>query len=173
MFLRSIVNALKPQKCTNLILQLYVSRRQSIEQALKSARSSSFWKYFRYILAIGFVGGFLVKSFVEDRIRERDVKRLLAYYKQTAPGTINDGDRHNAYYLCWKYKGKKDKLWKRLETKYGHPVLTLKEYEELEAEQEEAAAAAAEQEEKDTAAGAQEDDENVDLDAEDNTKEEL
>lgn len=143
---------------------------QSIEQALKSAQSSSFWKYFRYILAIGFVGGFLVKSFIEDRIRERDVKRLLGFYKQNVPGSINDGDRNNAYYLCWKYKGKKDKLWKRLESKYGEPILTLKEYEELEAEQEAAAAAEKEDDAKTTE---EEDDENVDLDEEDNTKEEL
>ncbi len=98
-----------------------------------------------------------MKSFVDERIREHDVKRILAYYKSVAPGTINDGDKGNAYYLCWKYKGKKAKLWKRLETKYGSPVLTLKEYEEIEAE---AAAKAKEEEE-----------ENVDLD--DEQKEEL
>lgn len=135
------------------------TNRQSIEQALQTARSSAFWKYIRIILAIGFFGGFLVKSFVEDRIREHDVKRVLAFYKQVAPGSINDGDKHNAHYLCWKYKGKKDKLWKRLEKKYGAPVLTLKEYEEMEAE----AAAAAEQEEED----------NVNLDEEESPSEEL
>ena len=70
------------------------------------------------------------------------------------------GDKHNAYYLRWKYKGKKDILWKRLESKYDMPVLLLKEYEELEAE--EAAAAAALEEEE----------EEMDLDADDN-KEEL
>jgi hypothetical protein len=139
--------------------------RQSIEQALKSARSSTFWYYLRWILVVGFIGGFLVKSFVEDRIRERDVKRVLAFYKHAAPGTIIDGDKHNAYYLCWKYKNKKDKLWKRLETKYDTPVLSLKEYEELEAEEEAAAAAAA-------AAAEEAEDEDLDLDAED-SKEEL
>lgn len=137
----------------------FLSYRQSIEQALKSAKSTIFWKYFRTILVVGFVGGFLVKSFVEDRIRKHDVKRVLAFYKNVAPGTINDGDQHNAHYLCWKYKGKKDKLWRRLEKKYGFPVLTLEEYEDLEA------AAAAEKE--------KEEEENVDLDAEDETKEEL
>ena len=138
---------------------MHTMHRQSIEQALKSANSSTFWKYFRIILAIGFFGGFLVKSFVEDRIRERDVKRILAFYHHAAPNTISDGDRHNAYYLCWKYKGKKDKLWKRLESKYDMPVLSLKEYEELEAE-EAAVAAALEKEE-----------EEMDLDADDNKKE--
>ena len=38
------------------------------------------WKYFRIILAVGFFGGFLVKSFVEDRIRKLDVKHILAFY---------------------------------------------------------------------------------------------
>ena len=85
------------------------------------------------------------------------MKRILAFYKHVAPNTINDGDKGNAYYLCWKYKGKKNKLWRRLETKYDQPVLTLKEYEELEAE---AAAKAKEEEE-----------ENLDLD--DEKKEEL
>ncbi len=96
---------------------------------------------------------------MEDRIREHDVKRILAFYKHNASGTISDGDRHNAYYLCWKYKGKKDRLWKRLEKKYGQPVLTLKEYEEMEA----TAAVAA----------AQEEEENLDLDGEETTSEEL
>lgn len=135
-----------------------VSDGQSIEQALKSAKSSTFWYWFRIIAVVGFVGGFLVKSFVEDRIRERDVTRVLKYYKHVAPGTISDGDRHNAYYLCWKYKNKKDKLWKKLEHKYGVPVLQTKEYEAIEAEEEAAAAAKAASEP-----------EEVDLDEEENT----
>ena len=92
------------------------------------------------------------------------MKRLLSYYKAVAPGTINDGDQHNAHYLCWKYKGKKEKLWKRLETKYGEPVLSIQEYEELEAEME---AQAGEQ------AAKEEEEEDIDLDAEENNKEEL
>lgn len=36
---------------------------------------------------------------------------------------MSDGDLHNARYLVWKYKGKKAKLWKSLEKKYGAPVL--------------------------------------------------
>jgi hypothetical protein len=82
------------------------------------------------LLAILFFGGFLVKSYVEEKIFERDTKRLLAYYKHIVPGSIMDGDLHNAQYLVWKYRGKKDKLWKRLETKYGVPVLHPDEYED-------------------------------------------
>lgn len=49
---------------------------------------------------------------------------------------MNDGDNHNAQYLCWKYKGTKDKLWRRLETKYGEPVKELHEYEAMADEEE-------------------------------------
>ena len=72
--------------------------------------------------SILFVGGFLVKSYVEERIFQRDTERVLAYYKRAAPNSLHDGNEHGARYLVWKYKGKKDKLWKRLETKYGIPV---------------------------------------------------
>jgi hypothetical protein len=74
----------------------------------------------------------MVKSYVEERVFERDTKRLLAYYKHVVPGSIMDGDEHNARYLVWKYRGKKNKLWKRLETKYGEPVLEIHEYPEEE-----------------------------------------
>jgi hypothetical protein len=84
------------------------------------------------LAAILFFGGFMVKSYVEERVFERDTKRLLAYYKHVVPGSIMDGDEHNARYLVWKYRGKKDKLWKRLETKYGEPVLGIHEYPEEE-----------------------------------------
>ncbi len=69
-----------------------------------------------------FIGGFLVKSFVEERIFQRDTERVLAYYKRAAPNSLHDGNEHGARYLVWKYKGKKDKLWRRLESKYGIPV---------------------------------------------------
>ncbi len=71
------------------------------------------------------------------------MNRVLAFYKNVAPGSINDGDKGNAYYLVWKYKGKKAKLWRRLEAKYGYPVLTLKEYQTIQAEADAAAEAAA------------------------------
>jgi len=76
----------------------------------------------------------MVKSYVEERVFERDTKRLLAYYKHIVPGSIMDGDEHNARYLVWKYRGKKDRLWKRLESKYGEPVLQTHEYELVEDE---------------------------------------
>lgn len=72
--------------------------------------------------SILFIGGFLVKSFVEERIFQRDTERVLAYYKRAAPNSLHDGNEHGARYLVWKYKGKKDKLWRRLESKYGIPV---------------------------------------------------
>ena len=79
----------------------------------------------------------MVKSYVEERVFERDTKRLLAYYKHVVPGSIMDGDEYNARYLVWKYRGKKDKLWKRLETKYQEPVLEIHEYPEKEEANEE------------------------------------
>jgi hypothetical protein len=76
-----------------------------------------------------FIGGFLVKSFVEERIFTRDTERVLAYYKRVAPNSLHDGNEHGARYLVWKYKGKKDKLWRRLEAKYGIPVKHAWEWE--------------------------------------------
>ena len=43
---------------------------------------------------------------------------------------MSDGDVHNARYLVWKYKNKKEKLWKSLEKKYGAPVLKEDEWPE-------------------------------------------
>ena len=110
---------------------------ESVVQATVSARNSKLRYYIGVLLAILFFGGFLVKSYVEEKIFERDTKRLLAYYKHVVPGSIMDGDLHNAQYLVWKYRGKKDKLWKRLETKYGVPVLHVNEYDDLEEESKE------------------------------------
>ena len=92
----------------------------------------SFVTTLAFLAAILFFGGFMVKSYVEERVFERDTKRLFAYYKHVVPGSIMDGDEHNARYLVWKYRGKKNKLWKRLETKYGEPVLEIHEYPEEE-----------------------------------------
>ena len=121
--------------------------RQSIVQAVKSARSTSFWWYFRVLAAIVFFGGFFLKSLIDDQTRKHDVKKVLAYYKHVAPGTINDGDERNAQYLCWKYKGKKDKLWKRLETKYDTPMRELHEWEDEEDEEDTGANKKVEEEE--------------------------
>jgi hypothetical protein len=104
---------------------------ESVVQATVSARNSKLRYYVGILLAILFFGGFLVKSYVEERIFVRDTRRLLLYYKHVVPGSFNDGDEHNARYLVWKYRGKKDKLWRRLESKYGEPVLTIQEYEEI------------------------------------------
>lgn len=111
---------------------------ESVAQATVSARNSKLRYYLGILAAILFFGGFMVKSYVEERVFERDTRRLLAYYKHVVPGSIMDGDEHNARYLVWKYRGKKNKLWKRLETKYGEPVLGIHEYpEEEEAKEEE------------------------------------
>ena len=59
---------------------------------------------------------------MEERVFERDTQRVLAYYKRAAPNSLHDGDERQARYLVWKYKGKKDALWRRLEAKYGIPV---------------------------------------------------
>ena len=71
-----------------------------------------------------------MKSYWEERVFERDTRRLLAYYKHVIPGSIQDGDEHNARYLVWKYRGKKEKLWRSLEKKYGEPVLLEDEWQD-------------------------------------------
>jgi hypothetical protein len=80
------------------------------------------------LLAVAFFGGFLVKSYWEEHVFKRDTRKLLAYYKHALPGSFADGDELNARYLVWKYRGKKDKLWKRLEKKYGVPVREVHEW---------------------------------------------
>lgn len=101
---------------------LYASLSETIVQATKSARNSKLLRWGGIIGSVLFIGGFLVKSYVEERVFERDTQRVLAYYKHAAPNTFHDGDERQARYLVWKYKGKKDKLWRRLEAKYGVPV---------------------------------------------------
>ena len=49
---------------------------------------------------------------------------------------MSDGDEHDARYLVWKYRGKKEKLWRSLEKKYGEPVLHEWEWPEEEEEPE-------------------------------------
>lgn len=103
-------------------------RRESVVQANASARNSTIRYYVGIFLAIAFFGGFLVKSWWEDHVFERDTRRLLAYYKNVIPGSLSDGDLHNARYLVYKYRNKKEKLWKNLEKKYGAPVLLEDEW---------------------------------------------
>lgn len=109
---------------------------------------------------MAFFGGFLFKSWWEDRVFQRDTRRLLAYYKHVIPGSMSDGDLHNARYLVYKYRNKKEKLWKNLEKKYGEPVLQEHEW----ADWAEAAATAkanadeGEEEDLDEAADSTEDD---------------
>ncbi|KAL7465165.1 hypothetical protein ACHAXS_005493 [Conticribra weissflogii] len=103
---------------------------ETIVQATKSARNSKLLKWTGIIGALAFVGGFLVKSFVEERVFERDTQRVLAYYKHAAPNSFHDGDERHARYMVWKYKGKKDALWRRLEAKYGVPVKHAWEWQE-------------------------------------------
>lgn len=119
--------------------------RESVVQAVKTARNSALRYYLGIFAAILFFGGFLIKSYWEEHIFERDTRRLLAYYKNVIPGSMSDGDLHNARYLVWKYRGKKEKLWRNLEKKYGEPVLN--EWEWPEPEEEEEAEQPAEEEE--------------------------
>jgi hypothetical protein len=99
--------------------------------ATKSARNSAIRYYVGLLLAVLFFGGFLVKSYWDDFVLQRDTTRLLAYYKRVVPGSYQDGDFHNARYTAYKYRHKKAKLWRNLEKKYGHPVLTVEEYAKM------------------------------------------
>lgn len=69
-----------------------------------------------------------MKSWWEDRVFERDTRRLLAYYKHVLPGSMLDGDVQNARYVVYKYRSKKNKLWRGLEKKYDVPVFLEHEW---------------------------------------------
>jgi len=72
----------------------------------------------------------MAKSYLGEYNREQCAQKVLAYYKRVAPNTINDGDEHHAHYTCYKYKGKVDKLYKKLEKKYGIEVKEVHEWED-------------------------------------------
>ena len=116
--------------CANNIsfLFIYIYGRQSVVQATKSARWSAIQWYLGVGFAILFFGGFFVKSWWEERVFERDTRRLLAYYKHVLPGSMLDGDIQNARYVIYKYGKKKNRLWKGLEKKYDAPVLLEDEW---------------------------------------------
>eukprot|EP00984_Skeletonema_dohrnii_P004321 scaffold1532_cov111-Skeletonema_dohrnii-CCMP3373.AAC.1 len=92
-------------------------------QATKSARNSKLLRR-RTILGIDsvlFIGGSLVKSYVEERIFEFERIPSVCWpiYKHAAVNSFHDGDERQARYLVWKYKGRKDALWRR---RSGVPV---------------------------------------------------
>lgn len=108
---------------------------QTIDQAVKAARSSTLWFYIKILASIAFFGGFMLKSYVGEKSRENCAAKVLAFYKRAAPNTINDGDIHHAHYTCYKYRGKFDKLYKKLEKKYGFPVREVHEWDDEEEEE--------------------------------------
>jgi hypothetical protein len=85
--------------------------------------------YIGTILAVLFFGGFFVRSYWEEHVFNRDTERLLAYYKHVLPGSIHDGDLNSARYAVYRYRSKKEKLWKMLEKKYEEPVRHVGEWE--------------------------------------------
>jgi len=122
-----------------LVTNGLITNGETIVQATKSARNNRLMRWGLIIGSTLFIGGFLVKSYVEERIFERDTQRVLAYYKHAAANSFHDGDERQARYLVWKYKGKKDRLWRRLEAKYGVPVKHAWEWEDEEEDGEEKA----------------------------------
>lgn len=121
-----------------LISTEFVTNGETIVQATKSARNNKLMRWGGMIGGVLFIGGFLVKSYVEERVFDRDTQRVLAYYKHAAPNSFHDGDERQARYLVWKYKGKKDKLWRRLETKYNVPVRHAWEWDDEDVERDDA-----------------------------------
>lgn len=117
------------------ILSPFCTLSESVVQATKTARNSYLRYWIGIILAVAFFGGFLIKSYWEERVFNRDTIKLLAYYKNVVPGSFQDGDDHNARYLVWKYRGDKAKLWRVLEKKYGAPVKEADEWPEPEPEE--------------------------------------
>jgi hypothetical protein len=104
------------------------SRRESVVQATKTARNSLLRYYIGTIFAILFFGGFFVRSYYEEHVFKRDTERVLAYYKHILPGSMHDGDVDGARYVVWKYRSKKEQLWRLLEKKYEVPVRQADEW---------------------------------------------
>jgi len=100
----------------------FITNGETIVQATKSARNSKLLRWGSIIGAVSFMGFFMIKSYVDERIFDRDTERVLNFYRRAAKNSMHDGDVHGARYLVWKYKGKKNKLWRRLEVKYNIPV---------------------------------------------------
>jgi len=115
---------------TGMITSSLSGTRESVVQANTSARNSTIRYYVGIFLAVAFFGGFLFKSWYEDRVFQRDTRKLLAYYKNVIPGSLSDGDIYNARYVVYKYRNKKEKLWKNLEKKYGIAVMEEHEWPE-------------------------------------------
>ncbi|GKY97499.1 hypothetical protein MPSEU_000708100 [Mayamaea pseudoterrestris] len=115
---------------TGMLTSNLVGDRVSVVQATKSARSAKFYFYFWTGLAVLIIGGFLIRSYWEERVFDRDTTKLLNYYKHAIPGSIADGDERNARFIVWKYRSNKQKLWDHLEKKYGIPVLEPEQWEE-------------------------------------------
>ncbi|KAL7556874.1 hypothetical protein ACA910_011842 [Epithemia clementina (nom. ined.)] len=107
---------------TGVLTTGWAGERESVVQAVKSARGRLYEYYGWLAFAILFFGGFFVKSYWEDYVWKRDTSRLLEYYKTVSPGSPQDGDADTARWLAYKYRHNKDKLWNNLETKYGVPV---------------------------------------------------
>ena len=84
--------------------------------------------YIGITLAVLFFGGFFVRSYWEEHVFKRDTERLLAYYKHVLPGSMHDGDVDSARYVVYRYRNKKDKLWKMLEKKYEEEVRHVGEW---------------------------------------------
>jgi hypothetical protein len=102
---------------------------ESVVQAVQSARTSAFRFYMGIALAVLFFGGFLLKSYWEEYVLNRDTAKLLAYYEHVIPGSISDGDHRNAMHIVYRYRHNKAALWKKMEAKYGVAVREAHEWE--------------------------------------------
>lgn len=127
--------------------------RQSVMKALQEKRKSKITYYVLIIAATLYLGGFMVKSWYEEYRFDADTEKLLRYYKFVAPGSLADGDLNQARYLVWKYRGRTEKLWKRLEIKYGVSVEDVPDFLEESEEEDEVVDM-----DRDESNGAQEDD---------------
>jgi hypothetical protein len=103
--------------------------RESVVQAVQTARTSAFRFYLGIALAVLFFGGFLLKSYWEEYVLNRDTAKLLAYYEHVIPGSISDGDQRSAMHIVYRYRHNKAALWTKIETKYGVPMREAHEWE--------------------------------------------
>jgi len=107
---------------------------ESVEQALENSRYTTIRYYGILTTVITLCVYFFIKSYWEEHTNNRDVKRLLHYYKIAAKNSFYDGDNWNARYVIWKYRGRRHVLWRRLEAKYGIAVPETWDEEEEEKE---------------------------------------
>lgn len=107
---------------TGLIVTKLGGDRESVVQYTRTARSDKVKYYLGILFAILFFGGFAAKSYWDEYTLNRDAERLMAYYKHITPDKLGADNIRNARYTVYRYRANLDRLWRRLEVRYGYKV---------------------------------------------------